>query len=127
MIQRNRPLSPHLTVYRLPLVALMSIAHRASGTTLAVGLIALTAWLLSAASGPAAFAQAHALAVSPLGRLVCVGFTAALFYHLTNGIRHLMWDAGHGYDLHKARRSGWLVLGATAGLTAAVWLLAFLV
>lgn len=124
MSTRNRPLSPHLTIYRLPLVALMSVSHRATGAALAAGLMALAWWLGAAATGPEAFAAAQGVVGSPLGRLVLLGFTASLFYHLCNGIRHLLWDAGRCYDLKRANLGGKVVLAVTAALTAVAWIAA---
>jgi succinate dehydrogenase / fumarate reductase cytochrome b subunit len=126
MTQRARPLSPHLHNYRFPLVALLSISHRATGVVLALGTVLLTYWLASAAYGPQAFAQASALMGGVLGRLVLFGFSLALFYHLANGIRHLFWDVGLGFDLPTARRSGQAVLVATVVLTAGTWAIALL-
>jgi succinate dehydrogenase / fumarate reductase cytochrome b subunit len=121
MTSRTRPLSPHLQVYRLPLLALMSITHRATGVVLAIGLILLAYWLGAAAYGPAAYATAASLIGSPIGYLVLFGFTVALYYHLTNGIRHLLWDAGWGFEIPQAYKSGYIVLAATAALTVVTW------
>jgi succinate dehydrogenase / fumarate reductase cytochrome b subunit len=121
MTSSNRPLSPHLQIYRLPLVALLSILHRATGVALVGGALLLVYWLGSAAYGPAAYERASALLGSFLGRLVLLGFTAALYYHLCNGIRHLFWDVGRGYDLATANRSGRLVIAAAALLTVLTW------
>jgi succinate dehydrogenase / fumarate reductase cytochrome b subunit len=122
----DRPLSPHLQVYRLPLVALMSVVHRASGLVLATGLVLWAWWLGAAASGPGPFATFHLVFGTILGRLVLLGFSVALFYHLANGIRHLSWDAGHGLDLPGARRSGRMVIVATVVLTVAAWVAALI-
>ncbi len=117
----QRPLSPHLQVYRLPLVVLMSIIHRGTGVALAAGLLLWAWWLAATAAGPGAYSIVQAVMGSILGRLVLLGFSVALFYHLSNGIRHLTWDAGRGLDLSRARRSGRLVIVATILLTVAVW------
>ena len=103
---RNRPLSPHLQVYRLPLPALMSISHRATGVLLAAGSLVIVYWLAAVASGPDAFAAAQALLGSLPGRALLLVFTFSLFYHLGNGIRHLFWDAGLGFELRTAHASG---------------------
>jgi len=121
MTSRTRPLSPHLQVYRLPLLAKMSITHRAAGVALSFGLILLAYWLGAAAYGPAAYATAASLIGSPIGYLVLFGFTVALYYHLTNGIRHLLWDAGWGFEIPQAYKSGYIVLVATAALTVVTW------
>lgn len=120
----HRPLSPHLQVYRPQLTSALSIFHRISGVILAVGTLLLTYWLVAAASGPEAYARAQALMGGFLGQLVLFGFTLALFYHLCNGIRHLVWDTGHGFDLPTVYRSGYTVLVAAGVLTVLVWLLA---
>lgn len=121
MTSRTRPLSPHLQVYRLPMLALMSITHRATGVALSFGLILLAYWLGAAAYGPAAYATAASLIGSPIGYLVLFGFTVALYYHLSNGIRHLLWDAGWGFEIPQAYKSGYIVLAATAALTVVTW------
>ncbi|MGF1527732.1 MAG: succinate dehydrogenase, cytochrome b556 subunit [Candidatus Competibacterales bacterium] len=123
MATSNRPLSPHLQIYRLPLLALLSISHRATGVALAVGTLLLTYWLAAAAAGPEAFATAQGLLGSWLGRIVLFLWTLALFYHLGNGIRHLVWDAGYGFQLATAQRSGWLVVAAAPILTVLAWTL----
>jgi len=121
MTSRTRPLSPHLQVYRLPMLALMSITHRATGVVLAIGSLLLAFWLAAAAYGPDAYAFAAALIGSPIGYLVLLGFTVALYYHLFNGIRHLVWDAGWGFEIPQAYKSGYIVLVATAALTVLTW------
>ena len=124
MIPSPRPLSPHLQIYRLPLLAVMSVLHRATGVALAAGLVLLAWWLGATADGPDAYATVQAVLGSLLGRLVLLGFTVALFYHLANGIRHLLWDIGWGFELPQAYASGRVVLAATAVLTAAAWIVA---
>ena len=106
MARQDRPLSPHLHVYRLPLTAILSITHRITGIGLAFGTLILVAWLAAAAAGPAWFATLSGLLGSWLGRVVMFGFAWALFYHLVNGIRHLFWDAGFGFEIKDARASG---------------------
>lgn len=119
-----RPLSPHLQVYRPQLTSVLSITHRATGVALAVGTVLLVWWLVAAASGPEQFALAQAFLGSWLGKLLLLGWTIALFYHLGNGIRHLFWDAGYGFEIKTAYASGWAVLAATVVLTAIAWALA---
>lgn len=121
----RRPLSPHLQVYRPQITSVMSICHRFSGIALAVGTFLLVSWLLAAAQGPVAFAEAQAFLGSFLGRLMLFGWTFALFYHFSNGIRHLAWDLGHGYDLESVARSGWFTVGAAIGLTLFAWVLGY--
>ncbi len=119
-----RPLSPHLQVYRPQLTSLLSISHRASGVFLALGAIALVYWLSALAAGPEVFAQAQILASSWYGHVLLVLWSLALFYHLCNGIRHLCWDAGYGFELRQVYASGYLVLVAAVVLTAGTWILA---
>ena len=121
MSSENRPLSPHLQVYRPQLTSTLSILHRLTGIALAIGTLLLIYWLVAAASGPEAFAQAQGLIGSIIGRLLLLGWTFALFYHLCNGIRHLYWDAGYGFELSTVYRSGWSVVVVSLGLTAGSW------
>ncbi|WP_434615563.1 succinate dehydrogenase, cytochrome b556 subunit [Azospirillum sp. B2RO_4] len=118
----GRPLSPHLQVYKLPLTAVMSITHRITGVGLAVGTLLLVWWLVAAAAGPAAFARAQGFIGSFFGLLLMFGWSAALYYHLCNGIRHLVWDAGKSFELTDADRNNKVVLGATAVLTVLTWI-----
>lgn len=118
----ERPLSPHLQIYRPQLTSALSIFHRISGVFLALGTLLLTAWLVAAASGPDAFAAVQGFIGSILGYLLLLGWSAALFYHLANGIRHLFWDAGYGFELVNVYRSGYAVLIATGVLTLAAWI-----
>lgn len=121
MMSRNRPLSPHLQIYRLPLLALISITHRGTGIALSAGMILLAYWLIAAATGPEAFAAASAFLGSPIGTLLLFVFSLSLFYHLANGIRHLLWDAGFGFELGQAYRSGYAVIAAAILLTVLTW------
>jgi succinate dehydrogenase / fumarate reductase cytochrome b subunit len=113
----NRPISPHLQVYRPQLTSVLSILHRITGVALAVGTILLVYWLIAAAAGPEAFATASAFIGSWLGRILLFGWTFALFFHLTNGIRHLFWDAGFGFELKTVYASGWTVVALAVILT----------
>ncbi len=122
----RRPLSPHLQVYKPQITSVLSISHRISGVALAVGTFLLVSWLLAAAQGPAAFAGAQAFMGSFLGRLMLFGWTFALFFHLANGIRHLAWDLGYGYDLQSVTQSGRLTVGAAIGLTLLAWILGYI-
>ena len=117
-----RPLSPHLQIYRWQLTSVMSILHRFAGIALSAGAVLLVWWLVAAAEGPQSYAAIQAFLGSWIGRVLLLGWTAALFYHLCNGLRHLMWDAGCGFELRQAYASGWAVVGATAALTALVWI-----
>ncbi len=121
MAQADRPLSPHLQVYRPQITSTLSILHRITGVGLALGTLLLAYWLIAAASGADAFASAQALVGSWLGMLVLFAWSVALFYHLCNGIRHLFWDAGLGLEIASVYRSGWTVLIVTAILTIVAW------
>ena len=120
--QAARPLSPHLQIYRWYLTMATSIAHRISGVALVLGLLLLTWWLTALARGPDAFAVVRAVTDNILGGLVLFGFTFAIFFHLVNGIRHLVWDAGVGLDKETAEQSSYLVIGVAGGLTILTWL-----
>jgi succinate dehydrogenase / fumarate reductase cytochrome b subunit len=122
MARSERPLSPHLQVYRWYFTMALSIGHRVTGIGLALGLVLLTWWLLALASGPEAFATVQAAMHSWLGVLVLFVYTFVLFYHLANGVRHLAWDAGYGFELPVAINSGIAVLGVAGALTVLVWL-----
>ena len=121
MAQSERPLSPHLQIYRPQLTSILSITHRAAGVALAIGTLLLVYWLVATASGPAAYATAQAFIRSWFGLLILFGWSVALFYHLANGIRHLFWDAGYGFELKAAYASGYAVLVATGALTVIAW------
>ena len=123
MAQAQRPLSPHLQVYRPQMTSVLSILHRIAGVALAGGAVLLVWWLVGIATGPAYYAKVQGVLGSLLGKLAVLGFVAAFFYHLCNGVRHLLWDAGWGLEMPQAERSGWLTLLATAALTAATWYL----
>ncbi len=125
MSSNNRPLSPHLDVYRLPLSALLSVVHRGTGAALSIGTIALVYWLMALAGGESSFSTAQAFMGSVLGRLMLFGWTFALFFHLSNGIRHLFWDAGYGFEKETVKTSSFIVLAAAGFLTLLVWIVAF--
>jgi succinate dehydrogenase / fumarate reductase cytochrome b subunit len=120
----ERPLSPFMfpTWYRFQITSLMSILHRLTGIALAVGSIVLASWLVAVAAGGEVFEATHAVIASPIGVLLLFGWSVAFFYHLSNGIRHLAWDAGYGFEIREAYLSGYGVLAATAVLTVLAWL-----
>lgn len=123
MPARERPISPHLQVYRWQIGNSLSILHRLTGVALAVGLLALCYWLVSLAGGQQSYATAMRMFASPVGLIVLIGWTFAFLYHLLNGMRHLFWDVGYGFERTQRQLSGWFaVLGAT-GLTVCVWAL----
>ena len=118
----HRPLSPHLQVYRPQLTSILSILHRATGIALAVGALYLATWVIYAAASPRAYALFQSFNGSILGRIVLGGWLFAAFYHLCNGIRHLFWDAGYGFELKDAYRSGWAVVAVSLAATALSWI-----
>ncbi|MBC8337336.1 MAG: succinate dehydrogenase, cytochrome b556 subunit [Rhodospirillales bacterium] len=122
MASGNRPLSPHLQVYRPQLTSLLSILHRITGVGLWAGALMMTYWLSSATYGPEAFERAQGILGSWFGRLVLLGLTAALYYHLANGIRHLAWDIGWGFEMDNLQISGWAVVVFTGVMTLLTFL-----
>lgn len=122
----KRPLSPFMIgpYYRPQMTSVLSITHRITGAALAVGTLVLVYWLAAAALGPEAYARAQGVLSSMLGQLVLFLFTWALFYHLANGIRHLVWDAGCGLEIEQATKSGWAVVWSSIVLTLLCWLIA---
>lgn len=127
MSANRRPLSPHLQIYRPQLTSVLSILHRFTGIALAVGTILLVYWLAAAAAGPDSFSRAQNFVGSWLGILLLFGWSVALFYHLCNGIRHLFWDAGYGFELPQAYASGWAMVIATGVLTLLAWIVGLIV
>lgn len=121
MATSNRPISPHLQVYRPQLTSVLSILHRMTGLALFVGTLVLVWWLIAIASGPDAFAGIQAVISSWIGRLLLFGWTFALFYHLCNGIRHLIWDTGRGLEIAQAYMMGRIVVVAAIVLTIVAW------
>jgi succinate dehydrogenase / fumarate reductase cytochrome b subunit len=117
----NRPLSPFMQVYKPQLTSMMSISHRLMGLALSVGSLFFVWQLVAAASGPDEYDFFQSLAGSWIGLLMLVGWSFALFYHLANGIRHLVWDAGYGFGIEATYRSGYIVLIATVALTVIAW------
>ena len=122
MAKVERPLSPHLQVYRWYFTMALSIAHRVTGVAMAIGLVFLTWWLLALASGPDAFGVVRAIVDSWFGTLVLLVYTFIVFYHMGNGVRHLVWDAGYGFDIEVARYSGMAVLVFAGTMTVITWI-----
>ena len=120
----NRPMSPHLQIYRPQLTSILSIVHRMTGVGLTLGAVLVVWWLLAAATGADYFATVDGLLTSWIGYLVLLGSTWALAYHLLNGIRHLFWDMGYGFEIEKVERSGMAVLVGSGVLTVLLWLFA---
>jgi succinate dehydrogenase / fumarate reductase cytochrome b subunit len=127
MSQVQRPLSPHLQIYKWQLTSVLSIAHRATGLALAVGMIFLVWWIFAAAFNQGWFDLAQAFWYSWIGRLFLLGWTFSFFFHLSNGIRHLCWDAGWGFDLKTTYLTGWTVVTASIVLTLIAWIVAYAV
>lgn len=121
----NRPLSPHLQVYSPQLTSVLSISHRATGLVLSVGSLLLVYWLLALAAGPEAYETARAFFASWLGRLILLALTFSLFYHLCNGIRHLFWDVGMGFEIKTVYASGRAVVSGAIVLTLVSWIAAY--
>ncbi len=118
----RRPLSPHLQIYRPQLTSVLSILHRGTGIVIAVGSLLTAAWLLAVATGAEAFNVASCLVNSIPGKVLVLAWSACTAYHLCNGIRHLAWDAGFGFELHQVYLTGRLVLVGTILITAGAWL-----
>ena len=125
MASHPRPLSPHLQVYRWQLTSVLSILHRLAGIFLSLGVVPLVGWLVAAAAGPAWFDRAQDIAGSVIGRTLLFLWTAAFFYHLLNGLRHLAWDVGWGFELSTTYRTGWLVFFVSGVLTIVAWALGY--
>lgn len=122
--QNKLPLSPHLQIYRLPLTALISIAHRASGVVLGFGAMVLVWVLAAAANSPETYAIAHQHLGAWYGQIFLFGLVFSLYLHFCNGIRHLFWDVGLGFELETVDITAKLVIFVTLALTVATWLLA---
>lgn len=123
---RGRPLSPHLQIYNLPITARLSVLHRATGMALVFGTILLVIWLGIVASGSDIYLLSKGLLASWFGKLILIGFSFSLIYHLCNGVRHLFWDIGMGFDNCTTNKTAYLSLTCAIALTAGVWLLATL-
>lgn len=119
--QRPRPLSPNIQHYRPQLTSVLSIANRITGVVLSGFAAGLVVWLTAGATGPRAYAVAHHAIASWAGRVVLFGCTFAFFLHLCGGIRHLVWDTVHGFELRSIYASGWAVVAASVALTVAAW------
>jgi len=125
MDMRNRPLSPHLQIYRFQLTSVLSMAHRISGIVLCFGAVVLVFWLVTVASGADAYEHFQGWMGSLIGRSALFGWTLALFYHLCNGIRHLAWDLGYGFELPTVYRTGWTVVACAITLTLLAWIVGY--
>ena len=121
MTQSERPLSPHLGIYRWEVSNSLSIVHRMTGVMLSIGALALVGWLVSVVVGSDAYTVMNAWWRTPIGMLMLFGWTFCFFYHLANGIRHLFWDIGRGFEKRHARMTGWTVVIVAIVLTLAFW------
>ena len=121
---RERPLSPHTTIWRWHLTMATSILHRASGCALYGGGLILAVWAMTLAAGPEAYGTFKAVMGSFPGKIVMFGLTLATFYHLAKGIQHLIWDAGHGYNLKTATMGAIATIAFAIAATIAVWIIA---
>jgi succinate dehydrogenase / fumarate reductase cytochrome b subunit len=121
MNNNDRPLSPHISIYRWPVTMVTSILHRATGVAMAVGFLVLVGWLFDAASGPEVYDKFVGVMDTTIGCILLVGWSFAFFYHLSNGIRHLVWDTGRGLEKEQATASAWFVIAASIVLTAVFW------
>jgi len=124
MSNSERPTSPHISVYRWPISMTLSILHRMTGVALAVGLVVYVAWLMAAAGGSNDYRQFVDLMQSPLGRIALVGWSLAFFFHLCNGVRHLFWDTGRGFEMSQVNASAWTVIVTSVVMTLLYWWLA---
>ena len=119
-----RPLSPHWQIWRWHITMVCSILHRATGVALYVGALMLAGWAMALASGPDAYAGYKALLGTPPGKLVLFGLTVSIFYHLAAGVRHLVWDTGHGYRPHTAEMTGAACIAFGVVAAVVVWVIA---
>jgi len=121
MNNHDRPLSPHLSIYRWPITMALSILHRATGVAMSLGFVVLVAWLFDTASGWQTYEVFLKYMDTLVGRLLLIGWSFAFFFHLSNGTRHLVWDTGRGLEIEQATRSAWFVIVTSIVLTAAFW------
>jgi succinate dehydrogenase / fumarate reductase cytochrome b subunit len=126
-VQRPRPLSPHLSIYKPMLTMMMSIVHRITGAALYVGTLLLAWWLIAAASGPNAYANVEWFTGTIIGRLILFGYTWALFHHMLGGIRHLIWDTVHGFEPAEREMLTLATLIGSVAFTLILWAVGYLV
>ncbi|HVB81742.1 MAG TPA: succinate dehydrogenase, cytochrome b556 subunit [Candidatus Binataceae bacterium] len=125
--KRARPRSPNVQIYRPQLTSVLSILNRITGIALSVGAVGLVMWLVAASAGPGAYAAVQGAIASWIGQIVLFGATFAFFLHLCGGIRHLIWDTVHGFELRAVYISGWAVVAASVVLTVAAWVVSLLI
>ena len=124
---RPRPLSPHLQVYRWQMTSVLSILHRGTGLFLVLGTVMIAFWVIALALGHNVFESYQACLGSLQGKILLAGWSFSLFYHWANGIRHLLWDAGWGYEIERVYMTGWIVILVSVILTGSLWLSAVFV
>ena len=122
-VKGKRPLSPHLQIYKIQITSLLSILHRCTGMVLYGGAIFCTLWFLALAQGPQAYGVVQKILFHPIGLIMLMGVSFSFFYHLCNGMRHLLWDVGMGYELSEVRQTGWMVVIFSFVLTGLSWVL----
>lgn len=122
-IKERRPLSPHLQVYKIQITSLLSILHRGTGIVLYGGTVLWALWFVALAAGPQSYEKMQSFLLHPIGLVILAGWSFSFFYHLCNGIRHLLWDLGLGYELPIVRLTGWIVVMASFLLTGISWAL----
>lgn len=125
-VKEKRPLSPHLQVYKIQITSLLSIMHRGTGIVLYGGSVLWVLWFLALAAGPQSYYRMQDFLLAPFGLIILIGWSFSFFYHLCNGIRHLLWDLGFGYDLPTVRFTGWTVIVTSFFLTTLAWTLGIL-
>ncbi|MEG3147688.1 succinate dehydrogenase, cytochrome b556 subunit [Sphingomonas sp. RT2P30] len=126
LAKRSRPLSPNVQIYRPQLTSVLSVLNRITGIILSLGAVALVVWLLAAAAGSQAFSVVQSAIASWAGKIVLFGVTFAFFLHFCGGIRHLVWDTVHGFELRSVYISGWVVVASSVVLTLAAWVISLL-
>ena len=127
MTHHDRPLSPHIQIYRPQLTSVLSITHRLTGAALSGGSLLIVAWLVAGAAGPTAYHGLLSFMRSWIGLLLLFGWTFSIVFHLCNGLRHLFWDAGRGFELRTIYASGWMVVATSVILTIGLWIAAFFI
>jgi succinate dehydrogenase / fumarate reductase cytochrome b subunit len=118
----QRPLSPHLQIYKPQITSVLSILHRITGAFLSLGSLVMAYWFYAAAYDMVAYEQCVLWFTSIIGRLLLIAWSGAFYYHLCNGIRHMLWDMGKGFEIDTVSRTGWMVVIVAVSLTAATWL-----
>lgn len=124
--KRKPPLSPHLQVYKPQITSILSVLHRGTGIILYFGTLLLVCWLACLAAGPIPYHEMLEWLKSPLGAIILMGLSFSFYYHLANGIRHLAWDLGYGYDLQTVTKTGWLVVATAIIFSGFTWVLGYI-